>query len=164
MNLVVIPVAEIERRRRLRTHIGSPHDPGGIDDRHLNDDLAQHVGRVGNGGEIDGVLAGLDAAPQVQERLVDLSDRTQHVLLEHHCEIVIAPFGLLQIGLHVFGIFQDNGCPNHRYDDNAEDRRASTLCNQFWQSQDVQVHRTVRASVQVEPSSPTFRSSYIMAR
>jgi hypothetical protein len=28
----------------------------------------------------------------------------------------------------------------------------------------VQVHRTVRASVQVEPSSPTFRSSYIMAR
>jgi hypothetical protein len=41
VDTVVFPVAQIDRGRRLGTGIGRAHDSLGVDDRNLNDDLAQ---------------------------------------------------------------------------------------------------------------------------
>ena len=61
MHPVMLPVTQIHGRGWLWPRIGSTHYPAGVDDRDLNDDLAQHAGGVGDGIEVRGVLAGPDA-------------------------------------------------------------------------------------------------------
>ena len=91
VDAIVLAVAQVDRGCGLRTGIGGPHDALGIDDRDLDDDLAQQVGGVDDRVVVIGVLPSLDGAAQIEQRLVDLADRAQHVLLERHCEILVGP-------------------------------------------------------------------------
>jgi hypothetical protein len=127
MDAKVLAVAEVDRRRGLWAGIRRPHDALGVDDRNLNDDLAQQICRADDRMKVRGVLARLDGAPQVEQRLVDLADRPQHVLFEHHREIAIGALGLTLVASGVLNVFEGNAAPQHGDDHHAEDRRASTL-------------------------------------
>ena len=141
MDLEVLPVAQIRRRSRLRPDIGGALDAVGVDDRDLDDGLAEHIRRVDDGAEVGRVLAGLDAAPQIEQRLVDLADGAEDVLLEDHREVMVGPFGVATIGLNVLGIFQRNAGPQHGDDQHAEDRRATALRQEFRQLTDMKIDR-----------------------
>ncbi len=57
MELVVIAIAQIDRLHRLRSDVRRPGDAVAVDDRHLDDDLAEHVGGVHDGGVVRRILA-----------------------------------------------------------------------------------------------------------
>ena len=94
-----------------------------------------------------GVLAGLDGAPQIEQRLVDLADRAQHVLLEHHREIAVGALGLALVAANVLNIFEADAAPQHGDDHHAEDRRASTLGDKSRELRQMQFHGTQDAPV-----------------
>ncbi len=127
VDLEMLAIAQIGGRRGLRTHVRGAQDAVSIDDRHLDDDLAQHVGSADDGAQIGGILAGLDAAAQIQEGFVDLSDRAKHVLLEYHRKIVVRSLCFALVALNVLRVFDQDRDPNHRDDGHAEDGRASAL-------------------------------------
>ena len=88
----------------------------------------------------DVILPSFDGAAQVEQRLVDLADRAQHVLLEHHREILVGALGVSQIAAIVFIIFQRYAAPKHRNDNNTEDRRRTALLEQSRKLGDVKRH------------------------
>ena len=113
VDAIVLTVAQVDRRRGLRAGIGRPHDALGVDDRNLNDDLAQKVRRADDRVEVGRVLARLDDAPQVQERLVDLADGAENVLLEHHREIAIGTFRVAFVAADILNVFETDAAPQH---------------------------------------------------
>ena len=77
----MLPVAQVDG---LGLEVGArrPHDALGIDDRHLDDDLAADVGMRDDVPEVLLAEALLDVPAQVEKRLVDLAERTEDILLE----------------------------------------------------------------------------------
>ena len=58
-------------------------------------------------------LVRLDDSPQVEQRLVDLSDRAKDVLLKQHREIVGCALGLAAVIAGAFGVFHEDARPQH---------------------------------------------------
>ena len=140
MDAIVLAVAEIDHRRGLRAGVGRPHDALGVNDRDLDDDLAQKICRTDDRMKVRGVLARLDGAPQIEQRLVDLADRSQHVLFEHHRKIAIGSFGLALVAADVLEVLEADAAPQHGDDHHAKNRRASTLGDKFWELRQMQFH------------------------
>src|SRR5712691_2635758 len=65
LNFDVLSVGDADGRARLRTGVGPADDALVVDDRGLDDDLAQHVARLQKTMVVGRLLAGLDGAPQV---------------------------------------------------------------------------------------------------
>lgn len=103
------------------------HDPFIVDNGDLHDDVAQNVRRVGNGAQAGRVSSVFDAPAHIQQRLVDFTDRAQNVFFEHQREIMRIAAGLSLIQSKIVIIFSGNACPQHRNDDDAENRRAAAF-------------------------------------
>ena len=109
----------------------------------------------------DGIAPGSIQVPgngqPIEEGLVDLADRPQHVLLEQHCEVLIFPLGFALVVGDAFEILDDDAGPKHRDDRHPQDRSAASLGDQFRQLQDVEFHRHISTLNQlVERSPPKF--------
>ena len=100
----------------------------------------KQVGRVHDGVEVGRILPHLDGAPQIQERFVDLADRAQHVLFEHHREISIGALRFAFVVADVLNIFEADAAPQHGDDHNAENRRAAALGDKLRELREVQFH------------------------
>src|SRR3977135_35443 len=85
----------------LRLSIRPTYDALVIDACRLDDDVAQHVCRLHDRMVIGRGFAGLDGPPQVQQGLVDFTDRAEHVLLEHHRKVAICSLGFFSVGLDI---------------------------------------------------------------
>ncbi len=119
VNLEVLAVADIDPSRGRRTGIRAAADALGVDDRHLNDDLAQHVRGVHDGLEVRRVLGRLDGAPEIQQGLVDLADRAQDVLFEQQRVVLIPQLDVAKIFLEIVLVGNENAGPQHDHDDQA---------------------------------------------
>ena len=95
----------------LRAFAGRERDAVGVDDTHQDNGFAQHIRRARDGIKIGRVLAGLDAPSQIQERFVDLPNRTEHVLFEYHRKVLVGPFGFAPVAADVFNVFQADALP-----------------------------------------------------
>ena len=80
-------------------------------------------------------LAGFDIAPQVEQHIVELVDRSKNTFFEDHREALTGAFGVLQVAARILPVFQEDTAPQHCDDSDAQNSGAAALRDQLWQLQ-----------------------------